>query len=132
MSDLYLSGLEVNTGPGDTHRLFLPSRFIVAGSQSSPAAKPLGGTELTHIRADFREDSDCGITVNTRNGAKKIDLPFVFCNHLIDTGIYLDNQFFNEIVMFTDDFDASRLLVRNGEAFNGLHHLFGLLFKGAL
>lgn len=132
VSNLYQCRLEVNTGTGDAHRLLFSGRFVIAGSQSGPAAKPLGGTKLTHIRANFRDDGNCRIAVNTQNGAKKIDLPFVFCNHLIDTGIYLGNHRFNEIVMLTDDFDASLLLVSNGVAFNGLQHLLGLLFEGAL
>lgn len=58
VSDLHQSRFAVNTGPGDMHRLFLSSGFVVAGSQSSLAAKPLGRAKLTHIRADFREDSN--------------------------------------------------------------------------
>ena len=132
VSNLYQRRLEVNTCPGNTHRLFLSGGFVVAGSQSGPAAKPLGGIKLTHIRADLRNDGDCRVTVNTRNGAKKIDFTFVFCDHLIDTGIHLGNHLLNEIVVFTDDFDASLLLVSNGVAFNGLQHLPCLLFEGAL
>ena len=120
VSDLYQRRLEVNTCSGNTHRLLLSSGLVVAGSQSSPAAKPFGGTKLAHIRADFRNNGDCGVSVNTRNGAKKIDFTFVFFHHFIDTGIHLGNQFLNEIVMLTDNFDASLLLVRNGVAFNGL------------
>lgn len=132
VSDLYQRRLEVNTCPGNTHRLFLSGRFIVAGSQTGPAEQPFGGTKLVHIRTDFRNDGDCGVSVNTRNGAKEIDFTFVFFHHLIDTGIHLGNQFLNEIVMLTDNFDASLLLVRNGVAFNGLQHLLCLLFEGAL
>lgn len=57
---------------------------------------------------------------------------FVFFHHFIDTGIHLGNQFLNEIVMLTDNFDASLLLVRNGVAFNGLQNFLSLLFEGAL
>ena len=113
-------------------RFLLSSRLVVAGSQSSPAAKAFGGTELAHIRADFRDDGDCRTAVNPRNGTKKVDCTFVFCHHLIDTGIYLGNQLLSEIVMLTDDFDASLLLVSHGETFNGLQHLRSFLFKGAL
>ena len=60
VSDLYQRRFEVNTGTGDTNRLLLSGRFVVAWSQSSPAAKPLGGTKLAHIRADFRDDGNCG------------------------------------------------------------------------
>lgn len=132
MSDLNQSRLQVYTGTGDTHRLLFPGRFIVAGRQARPTAKPFGRAELTHIRADFRNDGDCRVTVNTRNGAKKVNFPFMFFHHFTDTGIYLGNHFLEKIVMFTDDFNAGLLLTGNGEAFNGLQHLFSLLFEGAL
>ena len=81
------------TGTGDTHRLLFPGRFIVAGRQACPTAKPFGRAELTNIRADFRNDGDCRVTVNTRNGAKKVNFPFMFFHHFTDTGIYLGNHF---------------------------------------
>ena len=56
MGHLHKHRFDVDPCTGNPNRLLLAGGLIVAGGQTGSTAKPLGRTELRHIRADFRKN----------------------------------------------------------------------------
>ena len=107
-------------------RFLLSRRFVVAGRKSGPAAETLGRTELIHIGAEFGNDGDGRISVDTRNGAQKCDSIFVYFNHAGNTGIRSFDQILYVRKMVAHNADPFFLFICDGISFNGFY--YGICF----
>lgn len=132
MCGLHQRRLQINPGTGDSHGFLFPGRLVVARRQSRPAAQTLGGTKLGHIRANFRDDRNGEITVNTRNGTKQGDLALVFGNQLVDFSVESGNSGVDIGEMLLNDANTLLLLGGHLEALDSGHDICGLLLGGTL
>lgn len=70
----------MNTGSRDTNRFLLSGGSVIAKSQSDLATKSVGEAKLMNICANYRENGDCTVAINTRNDAEKTNLVFNLAN----------------------------------------------------
>ena len=83
MSHLHKHRLDVDSCTGNSNRLLLAGRLIVAGEQADPTAKPLRRTELRHIHGDFRKNrfiiffSHCCLFANNPASLSFVMLPLM-------------------------------------------------------
>lgn len=66
--------LDISSGPADSGRFLLPRALIVLRRKTGPRAKMFRGREHGHIHADFRDNANRGIGLDTRRRHDNVDL----------------------------------------------------------